>query len=167
MPWAGTRKPPASADCVWGESKLRVFIISGICAGIAGMVSLGRFGSVSTQDGSGYELTVIAAAVVGGASLTGGRGTALWGTPGRAHYPPDRKRYLQPPALECPVQSNYHRLRDHRGGPLSTVSASTSEDAGLLESVVEDNRRRKQGENHEPPSIHHLRFRFGSHLSLL
>lgn len=60
-----------------GRIKLSVYVISGICAGIAGMVSLGRFGSVSTQDGSGYELTVIAAAVVGGASLTGGRGTAL------------------------------------------------------------------------------------------
>jgi len=60
-----------------GRIKLWVYIISGISAGIAGMVSVGRFGSVSTQDGTGYELTVIAAAVVGGASLTGGRGTAL------------------------------------------------------------------------------------------
>jgi len=60
-----------------GRIKLWVYILSGICAGIAGMVSVGRFGSISTQDGTGYELTVIAAAVVGGASLTGGRGTAL------------------------------------------------------------------------------------------
>jgi ribose/xylose/arabinose/galactoside ABC-type transport system permease subunit len=60
-----------------GRIKLTVYIISGLCAGIAGMVSLGRFGAISTQDGTGYELTVIAAAVVGGASLTGGRGTAL------------------------------------------------------------------------------------------
>jgi ribose/xylose/arabinose/galactoside ABC-type transport system permease subunit len=57
--------------------KLMVYALSGLCAGIAGLVSLGRFGTVSTDDGSGYELTVIAAAVVGGASLTGGRGTAL------------------------------------------------------------------------------------------
>ena len=41
------------------------------------MVSLGRFGTASTSTGTGYELTVIAAAVVGGASLSGGRGTAL------------------------------------------------------------------------------------------
>lgn len=60
-----------------GRIKLSVYAISGLCAGLAGMVSLGRFGSVSTQDGTGYELTVIAAAVVGGASLTGGRGSAL------------------------------------------------------------------------------------------
>ena len=33
--------------------------------------------SPGSADGNGYELNVIAAAVVGGASLTGGRGTAL------------------------------------------------------------------------------------------
>lgn len=57
--------------------KLRVYALSGLSAGIAGMVSLGRFGTASTSTGSTYELTVIAAAVVGGASLSGGRGTAL------------------------------------------------------------------------------------------
>ena len=48
-----------------------------LAAGLAGFVSLGRFGTASTSTGTGYELTVIAAAVVGGASLAGGRGTAL------------------------------------------------------------------------------------------
>lgn len=57
--------------------KLRVYALSGLSAGIAGMVSLGRFGTASTSTGNTYELTVIAAAVVGGASLSGGRGTAL------------------------------------------------------------------------------------------
>jgi ribose/xylose/arabinose/galactoside ABC-type transport system permease subunit len=60
-----------------GLIKLRVYAISGLAAGIAGLVSVGYFGSASTATGQGYELTVIAAAVVGGASLTGGRGTAL------------------------------------------------------------------------------------------
>ncbi len=60
-----------------GRIKLRVYAISGLTAGIAGLVSAGYFGSASTATGQGYELTVIAAAVVGGASLTGGRGTAL------------------------------------------------------------------------------------------
>ena len=41
------------------------------------MVSTGYYGSANTATGEGYELTVIAAAVVGGASLTGGRGSAL------------------------------------------------------------------------------------------
>ncbi|MBC8108291.1 MAG: ABC transporter permease [Anaerolineae bacterium] len=57
--------------------KIRVYALSGLSAGLAGLVALGRFGTVSTNSGSGYELTVIAAAVVGGASLTGGRGTAM------------------------------------------------------------------------------------------
>jgi ribose/xylose/arabinose/galactoside ABC-type transport system permease subunit len=57
--------------------KLRVYAVAGLTAGIAGMVWLGRFGATSTGSGEGYELTVIAAAVVGGASLTGGKGTAL------------------------------------------------------------------------------------------
>ena len=60
-----------------GAIKLRVYALSGLCAGIAGMVSTGYFGSANTATGEGYELIVIAAAVVGGASLTGGRGSAL------------------------------------------------------------------------------------------
>ncbi len=60
-----------------GWIKLRTYALSGLAAGIAGMVSLGRFGTASTSTGTGYELTVIAAAVVGGASLIGGRGTAI------------------------------------------------------------------------------------------
>jgi ribose/xylose/arabinose/galactoside ABC-type transport system permease subunit len=57
--------------------KLRVYAVAGFTAGIAGMVSLGHFGSAASNTALGYELTVVAAAVVGGASLTGGRGTAL------------------------------------------------------------------------------------------
>lgn len=60
-----------------GWIKLRTYAFAGLAAGVAGMVSVGRFGTASTSTGTGYELTVIAAAVVGGASLLGGRGTAL------------------------------------------------------------------------------------------
>jgi ribose/xylose/arabinose/galactoside ABC-type transport system permease subunit len=41
------------------------------------MVLLGYYGTASATTGNGYELTVVAAAVVGGASLSGGRGTAV------------------------------------------------------------------------------------------
>jgi ribose transport system permease protein len=54
-----------------------VFAVSGLTAGVAALLSLGYYGSATSADGNGYELNVIAAAVVGGASLTGGRGTAL------------------------------------------------------------------------------------------
>jgi ribose transport system permease protein len=57
--------------------KLTVFTIGGFSAGVAAVVTLGIFGSADSSTGRGYELDVIAAAVVGGASLSGGRGTAL------------------------------------------------------------------------------------------
>jgi ribose/xylose/arabinose/galactoside ABC-type transport system permease subunit len=57
--------------------KLKVYAFCGLTAGIAAVIMLGFYGSASSDAGSGYELGVIAAAVVGGASLVGGRGTAL------------------------------------------------------------------------------------------
>ena len=57
--------------------KLSVFIIAGLTAGISALLNLGYYGSGGSSDGAGYELKVIAAAVVGGASLSGGRGTAF------------------------------------------------------------------------------------------
>jgi ribose/xylose/arabinose/galactoside ABC-type transport system permease subunit len=57
--------------------KLGVYVISGLSAGIAALLALGYYGSATSGDGQGYELDVIAAAVVGGASLSGGKGTAL------------------------------------------------------------------------------------------
>lgn len=57
--------------------KLGVYLLSGLAAGVAALLALGYYGSASSGDGQGYELNVIAAAVVGGASLTGGKGTAL------------------------------------------------------------------------------------------
>jgi ribose transport system permease protein len=57
--------------------KLGVFLFSGLTAGIAALLSLGYYGGATSGDGQGYELNVIAAAVVGGASLSGGKGSAL------------------------------------------------------------------------------------------
>lgn len=57
--------------------KLGVYLFSGLAAGVAALLSLGYYGAATSGDGQGYELNVIAAAVVGGASLTGGRGSAL------------------------------------------------------------------------------------------
>mgnify|MGYP000312528184 FL=1 len=60
-----------------GRIKVRVYGLCGLAAGIAGFVYAGYYGSASSDTGQGWELIVIAAAVVGGASLAGGRGTAL------------------------------------------------------------------------------------------
>ncbi len=57
--------------------KLGIYLLSGLTAGIAALLSLGYYGAATSGDGQGYELNVIAAAVVGGASLSGGRGSAL------------------------------------------------------------------------------------------
>jgi ribose transport system permease protein len=57
--------------------KVKVYVFSGLAAGIAAMIMLGYYGAASSDAGKGYELDVIAAAVVGGASLAGGRGSAL------------------------------------------------------------------------------------------
>ncbi|HEY0792025.1 MAG TPA: ABC transporter permease [Chthoniobacterales bacterium] len=57
--------------------KLLVYILSGLTASIAAVLALGYYGAASSGDGQGYELNVIAGAVVGGASLVGGKGTAL------------------------------------------------------------------------------------------
>jgi ribose transport system permease protein len=62
--------------------QLGVFLWSGLTAGFAAFLGAGFYGSATSSDGTGYELYVIAAAVVGGASLTGGKGSALGATLG-------------------------------------------------------------------------------------
>lgn len=57
--------------------KVLLYAIGGLLAGLAAAMRLGYYGAVSSDAGAGYELDVIAAAVVGGASLSGGRGSAL------------------------------------------------------------------------------------------
>jgi ribose transport system permease protein len=64
--------------------KVAVYMISGLSAGIAGVVQTGWLGAVTTNIGAGLELQVIAAAVIGGASLVGGVGTAFGALVGAA-----------------------------------------------------------------------------------
>ncbi len=54
-----------------------VYIASGLCGGLAAFMGASFYGSASCGDANGYELYVIASAVVGGASLSGGKGSAL------------------------------------------------------------------------------------------
>ncbi|MBP1884604.1 ABC transporter permease [Sinorhizobium mexicanum] len=56
--------------------KVAVYMISALAAGIAGIIQTGWLGAVTTNIGAGMELQVIAAAVIGGANLAGGVGTA-------------------------------------------------------------------------------------------
>ncbi len=57
--------------------KVIVYMISALSAGVAGIIQTGWLGAVTTNIGAGMELQVIAAAVIGGANLAGGVGTAF------------------------------------------------------------------------------------------
>ncbi len=54
--------------------KITVFIIMGIMSFISSLFFIGRMGSISSDMGVGYELNVIAIAVLGGISTNGGKG---------------------------------------------------------------------------------------------
>ncbi|ASP94805.1 ABC transporter permease [Sinorhizobium meliloti] len=54
-----------------------VYVISGLLAGLAGIIAASRTGVGSAQVGIGAELNVIAAVVIGGASLMGGKGGVI------------------------------------------------------------------------------------------
>jgi ribose transport system permease protein len=56
-----------------------VYTISGACAALGGLVSLAQLGAVSPKFGRDAEFAAIAAAVLGGTSLFGGRGSVLPG----------------------------------------------------------------------------------------
>lgn len=64
--------------------KISVYMFSGLTAGIAGILVVGWLGGVTTNLGQGMELSVIAAAVIGGANLAGGVGTAFGAVVGAA-----------------------------------------------------------------------------------
>lgn len=64
--------------------KVAVYMISALSAGVAGIVETGWLGAVTTNIGAGMELQVIAAAVIGGANLAGGIGTAFGALVGAA-----------------------------------------------------------------------------------
>jgi len=64
--------------------KLSVYMFSALCAGITGILEVGWLGTITTGLGQGMELSVIAAAVIGGANLSGGIGTAFGAVVGAA-----------------------------------------------------------------------------------
>ncbi len=57
---------------------LTVFVLSGALAGLGGVLYAARYGTISSQAGSGWELDAVGAAVIGGVAIFGGSGT-VWG----------------------------------------------------------------------------------------
>ena len=112
--------------------QIGVFAVSGLTAGLAAFLGGSFYGSVSSGDAQGYELYVIASAVVGGASLLGGKGSALGAMLGalldRADPAIDPHAALRP---ELRVDRDW--LRDHHrggGGPVERASHGPSVEPG-------------------------------------
>ena len=78
----GNREAARYAGLRIGRILLGVYTLAGLSAGIAAFVGSSYYGSASCADATGYELYVIASAVVGGASLNGGKGSAVSATLG-------------------------------------------------------------------------------------
>jgi ribose transport system permease protein len=66
------------------QVKVSVYMFSALCAGITGILEVGWLGTITTSLGQGMELSAIAAAVIGGANLSGGIGTAFGAVVGAA-----------------------------------------------------------------------------------
>lgn len=60
-----------------GRRVFTAFLVSGACAGVAGVLDAARYGTIDSTAGSGYELQVIAAVVVGGVAIFGGSGSVV------------------------------------------------------------------------------------------
>ena len=71
---------PLAARLVGIRSKRLIFIgfvLSGLCVALGGLITSSQLGSASPNTALGMELSVVTAIVLGGTSLTGGRGTIL------------------------------------------------------------------------------------------
>ncbi|MBQ5394203.1 MAG: ribose ABC transporter permease, partial [Alistipes sp.] len=59
--------------------KLFVYTVAGVLSAVAALIVTARLDSAQPNAGTGYELDSIAAVVIGGTSLNGGKGS-IWGT---------------------------------------------------------------------------------------
>ena len=73
----GNREAAIYAGIRVNSLKVKIFMLSGLMSAIAGLILTARLYSAQPNAGMGYELDAIAAAVLGGTSLTGGYGTML------------------------------------------------------------------------------------------
>ena len=73
----GNRAAATAIGIRTGRVKMTAFAIGGAMAAMAGLLAMTRVGSVQPGQGTGLELQAIAACVIGGLSLNGGRGSIL------------------------------------------------------------------------------------------
>ena len=74
----GSRDAALAQGVRVNRTKVMAFVISGLMAGMAGIISFSQFKSVRVAEQAGIELTAIAASVIGGTLLSGGYGS-VWG----------------------------------------------------------------------------------------
>ena len=60
-----------------GRRVFTAFVVSGALAGVAGVLWAAQYGTIDSTAGTGYELQVIAAVVVGGVAIFGGSGSVV------------------------------------------------------------------------------------------
>jgi rhamnose transport system permease protein len=111
------------------------FVASGALAGLGGALFAARYGTVDATAGSGYELTAISAAVVGGVAITGGVGSVYGAAIGamllgcitssrRRPATEERSPCLSSPPLTPPAASRRPRPRARRVRAASTRARS-------------------------------------------
>ena len=74
-PWAATLTPHGCRACPWICTRIMVLVLMGLIAGLAGVIFLGFRGAIDPTSGDAFLLPVIAAVIIGGTPLSGGRGS--------------------------------------------------------------------------------------------
>ena len=124
-PSATTRPPSRLAGVRVGTVLVVLYLISGILAGVAGLVYAGVIGSATGRLVDAYLLPSVAAAVIGGTSIFGGRGGYAGTIVGRCHPhraddPPDRPAgRRRRSARSCSAPSSWPSRPHTRGSPRS------------------------------------------------
>ena len=128
-----------------GRILIGVYALSGLTAGIAAYMGISYYGSATCGDATGYELYVIASAVVGGASLTRRQGQRDQRHAGRDPHRADPAG--DPPiAFRPELRMDHHRLRDRRRGG-----------AGPVQRAIDGDRRlSRKDRNREEPVMNRL-----------
>ena len=78
MPSGGSEEAAIRTGVPVARVKLLAYLMSSLTAGFSAVLMVGWLGAVTNALGQGYELRVIAASVLGGANLMGGRGWCPW-----------------------------------------------------------------------------------------
>ncbi len=73
----GNRHAARHAGLPIDAVRLATFVLTGLCVGLAAMVYIGQVAAVQSNAATGLELQVIAAVVIGGTSIVGGRGSTF------------------------------------------------------------------------------------------